>query len=67
ASVQILDQNRNVINIQTDDETSAAARRVVASSTGTANLQYYAQYYAETANTTVGDLTASANFTLSYQ
>lgn len=67
ASVQILDNDRRAINIQTDDETTAATRRVAASADGAASLQYYAQYYAESANTTVGALTASANFTLTYQ
>jgi major type 1 subunit fimbrin (pilin) len=64
AQVQLLDQNRQAINLMND--TGFASRQVVASG-GTTTLQYYAQYFAKQNNTTPGDLLSSIQFLMSYE
>ncbi|WP_166677018.1 fimbrial protein [Paraburkholderia caballeronis] len=67
-AVQILDNSRNVVNVNTDTVTAQQAR---GSSTDVAGapvtLQYYAQYYSALGGTTAGAVSALANFQLVYE
>lgn len=64
--VQVLDQNHNVININTDNATTQANRAVDVSG-GAANLQYYLQYYSQAGGASAGAVAATANFQLTYE
>ncbi|SDO97318.1 fimbrial protein [Pseudomonas jinjuensis] len=65
--VQLLDQNQNVININTDDALSQSARAVTVSGGAPVTLQYYAQYYSQEGGAGAGDVSAMANFQLTYE
>ncbi|KWT65564.1 Fimbrial protein-like protein [Comamonas testosteroni] len=65
--VQVLDQNHNVININTDDADSQKARGVNVSGTEPVNLQYYLQYYSQAGGASAGAVAATANFQLTYE
>lgn len=67
AQVQLLDKDMTAINIQTDSVASQQARAVETDAGGNAQLQYYAQYYAEQPATQVGDMQANVKFTLTYE
>ncbi|MGE8441400.1 MAG: fimbrial protein [Comamonas testosteroni] len=65
--VQVLDQNHNVININTDNADSQKARGVNVSGTEPVNLQYYLQYYSQAGGASAGAVAATANFQLTYE
>jgi major type 1 subunit fimbrin (pilin) len=64
--VQVLDKDHQVININTDDATSRWLVRCLSGSTPV-NLQYYVQYYSQAGGAGAGDVTATANFQLTYE
>ncbi|MNZ39271.1 S-fimbrial protein subunit SfaG precursor [compost metagenome] len=65
--VQLLDQNQNVININTDDALSQSARAITADGSTPVTLQYFAQYYSQEGGAGSGDVAAMANFQLTYE
>lgn len=65
--VQLLDKSHQVININTDDNTTQMARAVTVSGATPVNLQYYLRYYSHEGSAGVGDITATANFQLTYE
>lgn len=65
--VQVLDKDHRVININTDDNASQLARAVDAVDATPTTLQYYVQYYSAAGQAGNGDVTATANFQLTYE
>lgn len=65
--VQLLDKDHRVININTDDNIKQMARAVQVSDTTPVNLQYYLQYYSHEGSAGIGEITATANFQLTYE
>jgi major type 1 subunit fimbrin (pilin) len=63
----VLDKDHQVININTDDADSQMARAVSERRLAPVTLQYYVQYYSQAGGAGAGDVTATANFQLTYE
>ncbi|MCY1274147.1 S-fimbrial protein subunit SfaG [compost metagenome] len=61
-AIQLLDKDKNAINIQTDQYLSAEP-----ASGASIDLKYWARYFSELGNAGAGDVSAMANFELIYQ
>lgn len=65
--VQVLDKDHQPININTDNADSQMARGVSVSGSTPVTLQYYVQYYSQAGGAGNGDVTATANYQLTYE